>query len=384
MERQQWRKNGKTGENPSMEADESLKQEVTKEARNKGRKGSFCVIDGSLSSWEFGAGTSVSKVQRPSCSPRWHCKRWFWFVCSVHWARIICITNDGCKSDGRHVKATRIFRTSSGCSICLHPGQNGRCTKIIENSQSQNVQTFGYVCRNTNGRQSWSSLEDPVVPLEQNLYGHPLAGLLWERQFEKVLLENGWEKVSNWKCWFVHREKGLFLSMHVDDIKLAGNESRTVSPTRGKIHEWRWCGRTNIIPWPCLFGLHSTRMQNKPKMLWTITGICLNPGRQLGGIENYLIQRNLKQTFFHGPMTWKVTQISAGLLCERQFEKVLLGPGWEKGLICERLFVNRASGLSVYVDDIKLAGKTKTENRLGKFSCKTLIWENQHHSLTHV
>ena len=34
---------------------------------------------------------------------------------------------------------------------------------------------------------SWSSMEDPVVPLQRNLYGHPLAGLLWERQFEKVL-----------------------------------------------------------------------------------------------------------------------------------------------------------------------------------------------------
>ena len=44
---------------------------------------------------------------------------------------------------------------------------------------------------------SWSSIEDPVVPLERNLYGHPLAGLLWERQFEKILLNYGWEKVSN-------------------------------------------------------------------------------------------------------------------------------------------------------------------------------------------
>ena len=43
---------------------------------------------------------------------------------------------------------------------------------------------------------SWSSMEDPVVPLERNLYGHPLAGLLWEGQFEKSLLEHGWEKVS--------------------------------------------------------------------------------------------------------------------------------------------------------------------------------------------
>ena len=44
--------------------------------------------------------------------------------------------------------------------------------------------------------ESWSSMEDPVVPLERNLYGHPLAGLLWERLFEKILLKHGWEKVS--------------------------------------------------------------------------------------------------------------------------------------------------------------------------------------------
>ena len=43
---------------------------------------------------------------------------------------------------------------------------------------------------------SWSSMEDPVVPLERNLYGYPLAGLLWERQFEKIPLKHGWERVS--------------------------------------------------------------------------------------------------------------------------------------------------------------------------------------------
>ena len=26
---------------------------------------------------------------------------------------------------------------------------------------------------------SWSTVEDPVVPLERNLYGHPLAGLFY-------------------------------------------------------------------------------------------------------------------------------------------------------------------------------------------------------------
>ena len=71
---------------------------------------------------------------------------------------------------------------------------------------------------------SWSSMEDTVVPLERNLYGHPLAGLLWERQFEKILLKHGWEKNPNWECPYVHSEKGLFLSVYVDDIKLAGKK----------------------------------------------------------------------------------------------------------------------------------------------------------------
>ena len=71
---------------------------------------------------------------------------------------------------------------------------------------------------------SWSSMEDPVVPLGRNLYGHPLAGLLWERQFEKILLTHGWEKIPDWECLFVHREKGLFLSVYVDDIKFAGKK----------------------------------------------------------------------------------------------------------------------------------------------------------------
>ena len=73
---------------------------------------------------------------------------------------------------------------------------------------------------------SWSSMEDPVVPLERYLCGRPLAGLSWERQFEKIPLKYGSEKVSNWECLFVHREKGLFLSVYVDDIKLAGNSAK--------------------------------------------------------------------------------------------------------------------------------------------------------------
>ena len=37
-------------------------------------------------------------------------------------------------------------------------------------------------------------------------------------------MEHGWEKVSNWDCLFVHRQKGLLLSVYVDDIILAGKK----------------------------------------------------------------------------------------------------------------------------------------------------------------
>ena len=70
---------------------------------------------------------------------------------------------------------------------------------------------------------SLSSMEDPVVPSERNLYGHRLAGLLWERQTEKVLLEHDWEK-------------GLFLSVYVDGIKLTGKK-QNINPTWKNTHE---------------------------------------------------------------------------------------------------------------------------------------------------
>ena len=72
--------------------------------------------------------------------------------------------------------------------------------------------------------QIMTNIEDLVVRLKRNLYGHPLAGLLWERQFEPALAELGWEKVPNWKSLFVHRKQGLFLSVYVEDITMAGKK----------------------------------------------------------------------------------------------------------------------------------------------------------------
>ena len=69
---------------------------------------------------------------------------------------------------------------------------------------------------------SWDNIENPVCPLELNLYGHPLAGLLWELFQEDILIKCGFEKVKSWESLYVHKAKKVFLSAYVDDYKMAG------------------------------------------------------------------------------------------------------------------------------------------------------------------
>ena len=43
--------------------------------------------------------------------------------------------------------------------------------------------------RNRRRPAKWDKIDDPVVLLESNQRGHPLAGLLWERKLEETLLQ---------------------------------------------------------------------------------------------------------------------------------------------------------------------------------------------------
>ena len=138
-------------------------------------------------------------------------------------------------------------------------------------------------------------MEDPVFPLERNLYGHPLAGLLGERQFEKVLLEHGCEKVFNSECLFVNRARGLFLSMCVDDVKLAG-KTENIEPTLKIFMKCVDLGE----PTSFLDHVHVGCTQRECKIrdeFVDSTEICSNPGFLLEPRKNYLseLQGNLMQ-----------------------------------------------------------------------------------------
>ena len=71
------------------------------------------------------------------------------------------------------------------------------------------------------------------------------------------LLGQGWETVPNWVCSLVHRKQRLFLSVNVDDIKMAGREQNMDSMWK-KLMKLVDLGEPKIISRPRLFGMHST------------------------------------------------------------------------------------------------------------------------------
>ena len=206
---------GKLGEDTGMAADESQKKSVIVEARHEGRKVHFASM------------MDLCHLKNSELEPRYQ----------KYKSRVV-LRGDIVKDDsgayavfteqGSSASQTTAakVRSSSWCNTQVKMEDAPTLLKIPKSE----CQIFGYVYQSTKWTKSWSSMEDPVVPLERNLYGHPLAGLLWERQFEKVLLKYVWEKLPNWECLVVNRERGLFLSVYVDDIKLAG-KTENIEPT---------------------------------------------------------------------------------------------------------------------------------------------------------
>ena len=100
---------------------------------------------------------------------------------------------------------------------------------------------------------SWATVEDPVIHLQRNLYGHKLAGFVWERQFEDVLLQLWWEKVPNWECSFVHRNKD---SHRYTWMTLRWLERNRIWLSCGRKRWKLWILKTSlIIHWPFINAL---------------------------------------------------------------------------------------------------------------------------------
>ena len=101
-------------------------------------------------------------------------------------------------------------------------------------------------------------------------------------------------KVLNWECLFVHREKGLFLSVYVDDIKLAGKK-QNIEPI------WKVLNKEVDLGEPTSFVDHvylgCTQRQCE------ISQECLDPEFPQEQLKNYHARKIC--VFLRGPTTWK-------------------------------------------------------------------------------
>ena len=135
--------------------------------------------------------------------------------------------------------------------------------KLLKNPKSECPDIWNRLPRHKMAK-IMSSMEDPVVPLERNLYGHPLAGLLWEKAIwenpiETWMGENSKLGMSLFSSW-----KRIILICVCGWHKIGWKKTKSWSDVEST--QWRsWFGRTNIFPWSCVLGLHSKTMQHKQR-----------------------------------------------------------------------------------------------------------------------
>ena len=133
--------------------------------------------------------------------------------------------------------------------------------------QNRNVQTFGFVYHDTTNH-------GPAWKIQSFLLSEICMVILWQDCYGKGNLRKSyWSMVGrrfpNWECLFVHREKGLFLSVYVDDIKLAGKK-QNIDPMWKVLNQEVDFRRTNIFPWSCIHGMYSKTMWNKQGYCWQL------------------------------------------------------------------------------------------------------------------
>ena len=181
---------GKIGENSGVGSDPSQKQiRGDRGSKDEGRKSSFCIIYGHLSFEECRIGDKAPEIQRSSCAPRWYCKRQLWFLCSIHRTRIFSISNDS---------RQKSWISSPDCLVAQDKQQTQYL--LMPRSKWKMLRNYWKFPRHK-WPKSWSSVEDPVVPLERNLYGI-VGKAIWENLIEIWLGENsklGMSLCTSWK-----------------------------------------------------------------------------------------------------------------------------------------------------------------------------------------
>ena len=206
-------------------------------------------------------GASKLEIQRHGRIPRWLCKRWFRIIRSIHWTRIISITNDGFQSDGQYHQDFQDAQDKHQTQYPPTPRSKWKTPRRCWKFQSQNARTFGFVYHDTIGLN-----HGPVRKTQSFLLNEICAVILWQDYYGKAIREKSigtrlWKKFQIGNAYSL-TEKKDYSYLYVDENILAGMK-QNIDPVW--THERRWFGRPDIFLWPCLFGLYSKRMSNKQR-----------------------------------------------------------------------------------------------------------------------
>ena len=147
---------------------------------------------------------------------------------------------------------------------------------------------------------SWANIEDPVELLERNVYGHPSAGLLWQKTIRKSFIWTWLWKSTELRMHVRSSETGVVLvsmcGLHQNGWKEAENGSRV---------EECGCWRTHIISSPCPSGMYSACVQTEWNNCWTVWADVWVTEFSAGATEKLTGWENFTRKPWRGPTTWK-------------------------------------------------------------------------------
>ena len=80
---------------------------------------------------------------------------------------------------------------------------------------------------------------DMVMPLEKSLYGLAQSPGNWFNTIDPVLVEIGFVALKSEPCVYLYDHNGakIYLTLYVDDLLLAGNDSNAISMVKGKLQK---------------------------------------------------------------------------------------------------------------------------------------------------
>ena len=239
-QKQQWIKNGTTAKDSGMAADVSQKQERgDRWSKERRQNSAFFVVTGHLSSQDFGIGTKISKNTEAELYSEVPLMRYS--QSKVHLLHKWRLQKKWMSQQG-HQDAQDKQQTQ----YQLTPRSKWKMLPNCWKFRSQNDQVFGFLFQNTDGRNHGPVWKTQSFLLNEICTVIFWQGLLCERQFEKILLAARLgRRFPNWECLFVHREKGIFFSVHVDDTNWLGKTKHW--PNVESTYERSRLGRANII-----------------------------------------------------------------------------------------------------------------------------------------